>query len=63
MGDVIVEGENLYGEGVNVATRLEALSQPGGVCFQSILDFVNKKTELVFNNLGEQKVKMQRPCI
>ena len=58
MGDVIVEGENLYGEGVNVAARLEALSQPGGVCLsKSILDFVNKKTELVFNNLGEQKVK------
>ena len=36
----------------------EALSQPGGVCLsKSILDFVNKKTELVFNNLGEQKVK------
>ena len=58
MGDVIVEGENLYGEGVNVAARLEALSQPGGVCLsKSILEFVNKKTELVFNNLGEQKVK------
>ena len=58
MGDVIVEGENLYGEGVNVAARLEALSQAGGVCLsKSILDFVNKKTELVFNNLGEQKVK------
>ena len=61
MGDVIVEGENLYGEGVNVAARLEALSQPGGVCLsKSILDFVNKKTELVFNNLGEQKVKIQQ---
>ena len=58
MGDVIVEGENLYGDGVNVAARLEALSQPGGVCLsKSILDFVNKKTELVFNDLGEQKVK------
>ena len=58
MGDVIVEGENLYGDGVNVAARLEALSQPDGVCLsKSILDFVNKKTELVFNDLGEQKVK------
>ena len=58
MGDVIVEGDNLYGDGVNVAARLEALSQPGGVCLsKSILDFVNKKTELVFNDLGEQKVK------
>ena len=58
MGDVIVEGENLYGDGVNDAARLEALSQPGGVCLsKSILDFVNKKTQLVFNDLGEQKVK------
>ena len=58
MGDVIVEGENLYGDGVNVASRLEALSQPNGVCLsKSIMDFVNKKTELIFNDLGEQKVK------
>ena len=58
MGDVIVEGENLYGDGVNVAARLEALSQPGGVCLsKSIMDFVNKKTELLFNDLGEQQVK------
>ena len=58
MGDVIVEGKNLYGEGVNVAARLEALSQPNGVCLsKSILDFVNKKTEFDFHDLGEQKVK------
>jgi len=58
MGDVIVEGENLYGEGVNVAARLEALSQSGGVCLsKTITDFVNRKTEFLFNDLGEQKVK------
>ncbi len=58
MGDVIVEGENLYGEGVNVAARLEALSQADGVSLsKSILDFVNKKTEFNFHDLGEQKVK------
>ena len=58
MGDVIVEGDNLYGDGVNVAARLEALSQPGGVCLsKSIMDFVNKKTELLFNDLGEKQVK------
>ena len=50
--------ENLYGDGVNVAARLEALSQIGGVCLsKSIMDFVNKKTEFLFNDLGEQKVK------
>ena len=58
MGDVIIEGNNLYGEGVNVAARLEALSQANGICVsKSIVDFVNKKTELLFNDLGEQKVK------
>ena len=58
MGDVIVEGSNLYGDGVNVAARLEALAQPNGVCLsKSIHDFVNKKTEFLFDDLGEQKVK------
>ena len=58
MGDVIVEGDNLYGDGVNVAARLEALSQSDGVCLsKSIIDFVNNKTELAFHDLGEQKVK------
>ena len=52
MGDVIVEGDNLYGDGVNVAARLEALSQHGGVCLsKSIMDFVNKKTDLEFYDL------------
>ncbi len=58
MGDVIVEGNNLYGDGVNVAARLEALSQSDGVCLsKSIIDFVNNKTEFDFHDLGEQKVK------
>ena len=58
MGDVIVEGENLYGEGVNVASRLEALAQPNGVSLsKSIYDFVNKKTDFLFDDLGEQKIK------
>ena len=58
MGDVIVEGENLYGDGVNVASRLEALAQPNGVSLsKSIYDFVNKKTDFLFDDLGEQKIK------
>ena len=58
MGDVIVERDNLYGDGVNVAARLEALSQPGGVCLsKSVHDFVSQKVDLNFDDIGEQRVK------
>ncbi len=44
MGDVVVEGTNLYGEGVNVAARLEALCKPGSVCLSNnVHDFVKQK--------------------
>ena len=58
MGDVVIEGDNLYGDGVNVAARLEALAQPGGICLsKNVHEIVNKKTDFQFNDLGEQKVK------
>jgi len=58
MGDVVIEGDNLYGEGVNVAARLEALAQSGGVCLsKNVHEIVNKKTDFQFHDLGEQKVK------
>ena len=58
VGDVIAEGINLYGEGVNNATRLETLSQAGGVSLsKSIYDFANKKVEFDFTDLGTQKIK------
>jgi class 3 adenylate cyclase len=58
MGDVVIEGDNLYGEGVNVAARLEALAQPGGVCLsKNVHEIVNKKTNFQFHDLGEQTVK------
>lgn len=58
VGDVIAEGTNLYGEGVNNAARLEALSQAGGVSLsKSIYDFANKKVEFDFTDLGNQKIK------
>jgi hypothetical protein len=45
-------------EGVNVAARLEALAQPGGVCLsKNVLEIVNKKTDFQFHDLGEQTVK------
>ena len=58
MGDVVIEGDNLYGEGVNVAARLEAFAQPGGVCLsKNVRDIVNRKTNFQFHDLGEQTVK------
>ena len=58
MGDVVIEGDNLYGEGVNVAARLEALAQPGGLCLsKNVHEIVNKKTDFQFHDLGEQTVK------
>ncbi len=57
-GDVVIEGDNLYGDGVNVAARLEALAQPGGICLsKNVHEIVNKKTDFQFHDLGEQKVK------
>ena len=58
MGDVVSREGNLLGDGVNIAARLEALSQPNGVCIsKSIYDLVVPKTNMTFNDLGIQKVK------
>lgn len=58
MGDVVKKEENLIGDGVNIAARLEALSQPNGITIsKSVYDFVVPKTKMTFNDLGVQKVK------
>ena len=58
MGDVVSREGNLLGDGVNIAARLEALSQPNGVSIsKSIYDLVVPKTKMTFNDLGVQKVK------
>ena len=58
MGEVIVEGTNLYGDGVNVAARLEAFCQPGGVSVsKSVHESVSQKVDLIFADLGNQQVK------
>ncbi len=58
LGDVIVEGDNLYGDGVNVAARLEALAEPGGVNLSgTVHELVHEKLDLAFEDLGEKKVK------
>src|SRR6202022_4522086 len=58
LGDVIVEGDDLYGDGVNIAARIEALADPGGVLVSNtVYDHVRDRLPLVFEDLGEQRVK------
>jgi TolB-like protein/class 3 adenylate cyclase/rhodanese-related sulfurtransferase/Flp pilus assembly protein TadD len=58
IGDVIVEGDDIYGDGVNVAARLEAMADPGRICVaRNVYNQVKTKAEVGFEDLGEQKVK------
>ncbi len=58
LGDVMVENGNLFGDGVNVAARLEALAEPGGVCVSgTVYDLVVGKIDCAFADTGEQRVK------
>jgi adenylate cyclase len=58
LGDVIAEGEDIFGDGVNVAARLEALAEPGGVLVShTVHDQVRDRLPFVFEDLGEQQVK------
>ncbi len=58
LGDVLVDGDDIHGDGVNVAARLEGLAQPGGICISgTVFDQVDGKLEIGFENLGEREVK------
>jgi adenylate cyclase len=58
LGDVIIEGSDIYGEGVNIAARLEALAEPGGICISgSVFELVRKKLDIGFDFLGEREIK------
>ncbi|MCI0563665.1 MAG: hypothetical protein MN733_34765, partial [Nitrososphaera sp.] len=58
LGDVMVEGNDLYGDGVNVAARLEGLARPGGVCIsQQAYDQIETKLDVAVEDLGLQQVK------
>ncbi len=58
LGDVMVDGEQIYGDGVNIAARLESLADPGGVCIAgAVYDQVKSKLALIYDDLGAQQVK------
>src|SRR5512136_2138588 len=58
LGDVIEEGKRIYGDGVNIAARLEALADPGGICVsKTAFDHIETKLPLGYEFLGEQEVK------
>jgi adenylate cyclase len=58
LGDVIVEEHDIFGDGVNVAARLEALAEPGGICISRVVrDQIRDRLNLAFEDLGEQRLK------
>ena len=63
IGDVIVEPHDVFGDGVNIAARLESIAEPGGICISSsAYDHVRGKVGVEFADLGEQKLKnIDRP--
>jgi len=58
VGDVMVEGDDIYGDGVNVASRLESVANPGGITVsRAVRDHVGNRLDLAFEDWGEQKLK------
>jgi class 3 adenylate cyclase/pimeloyl-ACP methyl ester carboxylesterase len=63
LGDIVIEGGDILGEGVNIAARLEGLSEPGGLCIADVVhQSIEGKLDLTFDDLGQQSVKnLARP--
>ncbi len=58
LGDVIVDGERIYGDGVNIAARMESLAEGGGICVSgTVFDHIKGKVSVTFEDLGLQQVK------
>ena len=61
LGDIIREGRDIFGDGVNVASRLEALAEPGGICVSRVVrDEVRDKLAFSFEDMGEREVCFRR---
>ncbi len=63
LGDVVIDGDDIQGDGVNLAARLEGLAEPGGVCISgAVHEQVRDRVDLAFEDLGEQRLKnIDRP--
>jgi hypothetical protein len=63
LGDILIEGDDILGDGVNVAARLKGIAEPGGICISSsAYDQVSGKVSVEFTDLGEQTLKnISRP--
>ena len=58
LGDVVIDGDDIYGDGVNIAARLEALAEPGGICIASIVhESIGNRVDASFTDAGEHEVK------
>ncbi len=58
VGDIIIEDGDIFGDGVNIAARLEALAEPGGICLSAAAhEQVRDRLDIAFDDLGEQQVK------
>ena len=58
VGDIIIDGDDIFGDGVNIAARLEGLAEPGGICVSArVQEDATGKLDLTFEDIGEQNLK------